>query len=333
MLEIRHLTKTYEGTPLLRDISLTVEHGEIVCLLGPSGSGKTTLLRIIAGLEHADSGDVSFDSENLRNVPVHQRAFGMMFQDLALFPHKNVFDNIAFGLRMKNMRRDEIRMRVEEALELVGLEGFSSRNVNNLSGGEQQRVALARSLAPRPRLLMFDEPLGALDRILREQLVGDLRAILKRIGMTAVYVTHDQDEAFAIADRVVIIHNGHVAQIGTPEEIYRAPASAFVAQFLGLTNLFDGAARDGRVETSLGIFEDAKRNQGQVVVLIRSEQIKINDTGDGLGARVEECIFRAGKFRVRLVTDSGAHLVCESERAFAMDAPIKLKIESVQVLE
>jgi ABC-type Fe3+/spermidine/putrescine transport system ATPase subunit len=331
-LEIKRITKTYEGTLLLRDISLTFERGEIVCLLGPSGSGKTTLLRIIAGLEFADSGDVFFDGANLREVPVHQRGFGMMFQDLALFPHKNVFDNIAFGLRMKNMGRDEIRTRVEETLDLVGLAGFATRNVNNLSGGEQQRIALARSLAPRPRLLMLDEPLGALDRILREQLVADLRAILKRIGMTAVYVTHDQDEAFALADRIAVVHEGNISQFGTPEEIYRAPANAFVAQFLGLTNLFDGVAHNGKIETKLGIFEDANCAEGQVVGLVRAEQIKINNTGEGIDARVEECIFRAGKFRVRLVTDSGAHLVCESERAFAMDAQIKVKIESVQVL-
>ena len=331
-LELNHITKTYERAPLLHDISLTVEHSEIVCLLGPSGSGKTTLLRIIAGLEQADSGDVFFDGENLRGVPVHQRGFGMMFQDLALFPHKNVFDNVAFGLRMKNTPRNEIRSRVAETLDLVGLGGFTVRNVNNLSGGEQQRVALARSLAPRPRLLMLDEPLGALDRILREQLIADVRAILKRVGMTAVYVTHDQDEAFTIADRIAIVQEGRIAQIGLPEEIYRAPANAFVARFLGLANLFEGQSRDGKIETELGIFEDANRAEEKRVVLIRAEHIKINDTGDGLDARVEECIFHAGQFRIRVITDSGARLVCIADHAYAIGARVKIKIESIQIV-
>ena len=328
MIQLRHITKSYEGKPLLSGIGFTIQSSEIVCLLGPSGGGKTTLLRIIAGLEKPDTGEILFDGVDIGNVPAHKRGLGFMFQDLALFPHKNVFENIAFGINTEN----ELEVEVAQLLKLVGLPGFEKRNVNTLSGGEQQRVALARSLAPHPRLLMLDEPLGALDRILREQLVSDLRAILKRIKMTALYVTHDQDEAFAIADRIVIIHDGHVAQIGTPEEIYRTPANAFVAQFLGLTNLFDGNAHDGQVATPLGIFEDAKRNQGRVVVLIRSDQVKINDTGDGIDARVEECVFRAGKYRVRMVTDSGARLVCESERAFEMDAQIQLKIESIQVL-
>ncbi len=358
MLKIINVTKTYAGAPLLRGISLTINDGEIMCLLGSSGGGKTTLLRIIAGLEPADAGEIFFDDQNMRDAPIHQRGFGLMFQDLALFPHKNVFENVAFGLRMQSASRAEIRARVNEMLELVGLAGFAARDVNNLSGGEQQRVALARSLAPRPRLLMLDEPLGALDRILREQLVADLRAILKRIGTlrAALYVTHDQDEAFAIADRIAIIHAGRIAQIGAAAELYRAPASAFVARFLGMTNLFPArVCADGRVETELGTFvtaSEAKQSPSELEIasaqsfdsaslrsgshlamtsaLIRPDRVRVG--ASGVPARVEECTFRAGRYRARVVTDRGARLTIEIDRALAIDARVGLEIESVELL-
>lgn len=241
LLQVVDISKEYDGAPLLRDISFDVAAGELLCLLGPSGTGKTTLLRIIAGLEEPDAGRVVLEGKDLKNVPPHERGFGMMFQDLALFPHRSVFENVAFGLRMKNASEAEIKTRVNETLELVGLDAarFARRDVNHLSGGEQQRVALARTLAPRPRLVMFDEPLGALDRILREDLVNELRHLLKRLGMTAVYVTHDQDEAFAIADRLALLNAGRIQQMGTPLELYQHPANAFVARFMGLTNLVE----------------------------------------------------------------------------------------------
>jgi ABC-type Fe3+/spermidine/putrescine transport system ATPase subunit len=350
MLELYNINKTYDDAPLLHDISLTIDAGEIVCLLGPSGSGKTTLLRIIAGLEQPERGEILFDGKNLRDVPIHLRGIGLMFQSLALFPHQNVFENVAFGLRMQNASRDQIRTRVNETLELVGLMEFAKRDVNNLSGGEQQRVALARALAPRPKLLMFDEPLGALDRILREQLVADLRAILKRIGMTALYVTHDQDEAFAIADRVAIIHTGCIVQIGAPEEIYRAPANAFVAQFLGLTNLFRAHLRDdARAETELGTFviaSAAKQSPtcdleiasshnpliAMTTALIRSECVRVVEPSRGIPARVEECTFRGGKYRARVVTERGAHLTIETASALTIGVQVGLEIEAVEIV-
>ncbi|MCI0478611.1 MAG: ABC transporter ATP-binding protein [Anaerolineales bacterium] len=344
MLTLTNISKQYDDAPLLRDISLTIDAGEIVCLLGPSGGGKTTLLRIVVGLEQPERGEIIFDGRNLRDVPTHQRGIGMMFQDLALFPHQNIFENVAFGLRMQHASRDKIRARVNETLELVGLAGFAERNVNNLSGGEQQRVALSRALAPRPKLLMFDEPLGALDRILREQLVAELRAILKRIGMTALYVTHDQDEAFAIADRVAILHSGRIVQIGTPEAIYRAPVNTFVAQFLGLTNLFPARVRDdGAVETELGVFAQSilsgaapfaakskDRDEAMTSALIRPERVRVG--ASGLMARVEECIFRGGKYRVRVITERGAHLIIETDRAWAIGATIHLQIKTVELI-
>ncbi len=335
MLQLKAINKTYDNAPLLHDISLTVNPGEIVCLLGPSGSGKTTLLRIIAGLEQADSGEIFFDTQNMHDVPVHQRNFGMMFQDLALFPHQNVFENIAFGLRMQHVPREEIRAQVSAMLELVGLAGFEQRNVNNLSGGEQQRVALARALAPRPRLLMFDEPLGALDRILREQLVADLRAILKQIRMTALYVTHDQDEAFAIADRIAIIHNGRIVQVGVPEEIYHAPVKAFVARFLGLPNLFPAKFRDdGKIETVIGIFDAATSSRFEnAVALLRPHHIHINAVGDGIRARVAECTYRIGRYRLRVVTAQGVALIVETDHAINIGTEIGLNIDRVEIIE
>lgn len=334
MLQLKAINKTYDNALLLDNISLTIVASEIVCLLGPSGSGKTTLLRIIAGLEQADSGEIFFDAQNMRNVPVHQRNFGMMFQDLALFPHQNVFDNVAFGLRMQNAPREKIRAQVSAMLELVGLAGFEQRNVNHLSGGEQQRVALARALAPRPRLLMFDEPLGALDRILREQLVTDLRTILKQIRMTALYVTHDQDEAFAIADRIAIIHNGRIAQAGAPEEIYRAPANAFVARFLGLPNLFPVKFRDdNKIETAVGIFDARTASRlEKAVALIRPNQIHVNAAGDGVRARVAECSYRLGRYRWRVITAQGVELIIETDHSINIGVEVGLKIDRVEII-
>lgn len=282
MLQVSHIVKSFGAASVLHDVSFDVAPGEILCLLGPSGCGKTTLLYIVAGLEQADSGQVLIEGADASGLPVHRRGFGLMFQDFALFPHKNVRDNVAFGLRMANLPRQAIDARVSETLALVGLAGFEARNVNQLSGGEQQRVALARSLAPRPRLLMLDEPLGSLDRTLRERLMNELRDILKRLGQTALYVTHDQQEAFAVADRVVIMGAGRVLQAGAPSNVYRHPANASVARFLGMSNLTPGRvvsvrAQTAQIQTALGQLEvaagDACRPQpgDDVIVLIRPE--------------------------------------------------------------
>jgi spermidine/putrescine transport system ATP-binding protein len=234
MLSLKNIHKSYEGKPLLRGISLDLAEGETICLLGPSGSGKSTLLRIISGLEEAESGDVLWDGESIASLPSHERNFGLIFQDYALFPHLNVFDNVAFGLKMQKIGKEEIHQRVDEALKQVDLQEFAKRSVTDLSGGEQQRIALARALAPRPRLLMFDEPLGALDRRLREYLLVEIKEILEESGVPAIYVTHDQEEAFTLSDRVMLLHEGLIVQQGTPDELFSHPASAWVAEFLGI---------------------------------------------------------------------------------------------------
>lgn len=251
-LTIKNIEKRFGTTLAVDGVSLDLEQGEIVCLLGPSGCGKTTLLRLVAGLESADGLSANFKgglSENLKggaiqlngrdlvDVPTYQRGIGMMFQSYALFPHLTVAENIAYGLKMAGEPQALITERISEMLDLVDLEGLDSRRVDQLSGGQQQRVALARSLATRPAILLLDEPLGSLDRLLREHLLIQLRTILKKVGVTALYVTHDQSEAFGIADRVAVMNEGKIEQIAPPQMIYTRPTSRFVANFLGLSNV------------------------------------------------------------------------------------------------
>lgn len=278
-LEIQDLWKRFEDSPVLKGISFMQPRGEILAVLGPSGSGKTTLLEIIAGLAKPDRGDCLWNGVSLLNTPTHLRKFGLMFQEYVLFPHKDVEENVGFGLKMSGQNPAIISQRVNEVLDLVGLPGFQERDINTLSGGEQQRIALARSLAPDPRLVMLDEPLGALDRTIRERLVVELRQILKKAAQTVIYVTHDQEEAFSIADRVVILGDGKTAQIGSPREIYHQPNSPYVAQFLGMNNLIDGEAQpnnDGSLLiTDLGRWQIKGSQQGKGLVLIRSDQVDI----------------------------------------------------------
>ncbi len=348
LLEVIDVTKSFGDTPVLRGVSFGVERGEIVGLLGPSGCGKTTLLRIVAGLEQVDAGQVRFDGRDLAETPVHQRGFGLMFQDFALFPHKNVFENVAFGLRMSGMDRASIQRRVTEMLDLVDLAGYEARRVYELSGGQQQRVALARSLAPSPALLMFDEPLGSLDRTLREELMGELRRILKtvavssggrsqtavalqgspesslagegRASMTALYVTHDQQEAFAVADRVIILNNGRIEQEGPPLALYRQPANRFVARFLGMQNLLPGRLlsdpleSEALVATSLGTLRGRRHVPGlavgdAVTVLLRPDTASLILAAEGSG-QVENVVhgqLRSLSFRGSQVKIEVAH--------------------------
>jgi ABC-type Fe3+/spermidine/putrescine transport system ATPase subunit len=301
-LIIKNITKTYAGRAALTDVSLEVHEGEIVAVLGPSGSGKSTLLMIVAGLENPETGNILWEGRTVRRVPPHQRGFGLMFQDFALFPHMNVRDNVSFGLRMLKLPADEIEVRVYEMLDVVGLSGFGERDVNTLSGGEQQRVALARSLASHPKVLLLDEPLGALDRNLRERLLFDLKAILKEMNQTALYVTHDQEEAFSLADRVVLLNAGRVEQIGTPQEMYCQPASLFTARFLGLTNLFPGQVieEDGSriVKTPIGDLPAGNQALGEVMVLVRPDSMEVDgNKKHQLDGKVKEVSFRGSIFR------------------------------------
>jgi ABC-type Fe3+/spermidine/putrescine transport system ATPase subunit len=242
-LRLTDLHKRYGAIEALRGLTLHVATGETVVLLGPSGCGKSTVLRLVAGTEEPDGGRIEWNGRSLLGVPSHKRGFGLMFQDFALFPHMDVYANVAFGLRMAGLARPAVDQRVSEMLRLVGLEEFANRDVSRLSGGEQQRVALARSLAPQPEFLMLDEPLGSLDRSLRDRLAGELTRILAPRQVTALYVTHDQEEAFAVGDRVALMRTGRVVQTGTPEDLYRTPRTPFAARFLGMPNILEGSVR------------------------------------------------------------------------------------------
>jgi ABC-type Fe3+/spermidine/putrescine transport system ATPase subunit len=360
MLQVREIHKAFEGLAVLRGVTFDASDGEIVALLGPSGSGKTTLLRIIAGLVLADKGQVLLDDVDLTRIPIHRRGFGMVFQDYALFPHRNVRQNVAFGLRMLAWPDRLVESRVQQVLGMVGLGALGERAVFELSGGEQQRVALARALAAKPRVLLLDEPLGSLDRALREQLMGDLRSILKNAidpaegiaatergslgqnksateivttraeAMTSVYVTHDQEEAFAIADRIVVINDGKIEQSGTPMSLFRQPKSEFVAHFLGMDNLLPAevvSARPTVVRCAIGRFELGDTGDvvpGERTLLIRPEAASLVSQGQ------EE----AGVFEGTVVDNSfrGRHQIAvvlfEAE-----ETPISLKFNFDSTVE
>lgn len=310
-LTLRGIEKSFGAKKALSGVSFDVHRGETVALLGPSGCGKSTLLGIIAGLDRPDQGEVSWNHVPLTGIPSHQRNFGLMFQDFALFPHRDVFGNVAFGLQMAKWNAESIEARVEEVLELVGLSGFAGRDVNTLSGGEAQRVALARSLAPNPRLIMLDEPLGSLDRTLRERLVFDLRQILQHSHQTAIYVTHDQEEAFILADRVVLMNAGRVIQIGLPEGIYRHPDSVFVARFLGMNNLLPGLVESKGdvkvVSTEIGVFPATDAIPGPATVLLRPDDVQPGmELACSLSGVLAETSFRGGMVRAKLVVNKVA---------------------------
>lgn len=298
MLTVEEIHVTLGDQPILRGVSLTVAAGEVVCLLGPSGCGKTTLLRVIAGLQASDSGTVQLDGHSLAGVPANRRGFGFMFQDFALFPHLNVADNVAFGLRMQGVPAQARQARVQAVLGLVNLGGFARRDVAGLSGGERQRVALARSLAPRPRFLMLDEPLGSLDAALRESVLLELNTIIRATGLAALYVTHDQREAFAIADRVAVMNAGHLEQIDTPVHLYQHPRTAFVAQFLGLNNQVSA--------TDLAALHLPLPAAGEHF-LLHPDGLRLSAATEtpAFMAQVSEVVFQGDAVRLRIHHDSG----------------------------
>jgi ABC-type Fe3+/spermidine/putrescine transport system ATPase subunit len=313
---IESVSKNY-FTPALTDINLEVAAGHILCLLGPSGCGKTTLLRIIAGLETPDHGRIVFDGADQKSIPPHRRQFGMMFQEFALFPHKTVYENVIFGLQMQKKPTADIRRITSKVLELVGMANMAHRPVGDLSGGEKQRVALARSLCPQPRLIMLDEPLGSLDRTMREHLSVEIRRILKELNLTAVFVTHDQTEAFTVADLVAVIQDGRLKQHDTPENLYKQPLSAEVARFLGFHNILPGHAVGQQVETDLGPLECSTllETGKKVNLVIRPEAARLAEAGNlhpgesFLNVRVKDWLFTGPTFRLTVMSQSGRNLV------------------------
>ncbi len=294
IVSLKDVKVTFDGETILNNINLDIRDKEFVTFLGPSGCGKTTTLRIIGGFLTPDSGTVSFLGKVINNLPPHKRNVNTVFQRYALFPHLNVYDNIAFGLRVKKMSEKDIQKSVAEMLELVNLRGFEKRSVNRLSGGQQQRVAIARALVNRPRVLLLDEPLGALDLKLRKEMQTELKAIQQRLEITFIYVTHDQEEALTMSDTVVVMNNGDIQQIGTPVDIYNEPINAFVADFIGESNILDGIMRkDFLVEICGREFECVDKGFGEntpVDVVIRPEDIKLTHVDDAKITGVVESV-------------------------------------------
>jgi len=302
-IELTELSKWYGEQQVLRSIDLTIEAGEFFSLLGPSGCGKTTTLRLIGGFEPIEVGLVRIDGADMRDVPPEQRPVNTVFQSYALFPHQTVAENIAFGLRFQKVDKTERARRVGEALELVRLEGYGGRKPHQLSGGQQQRVALARSLVLRPRVLLLDEPLGALDAKLRRTLQLELRQLHHDVGITFVYVTHDQEEALTMSDRLAVMRAGEIDQVGTPRGVYDAPATAYVADFLGIANLLPAIVTDtGRVRIGdSDVAADTRDVTGSCTVLVRPERIQLVVAGSGtMRARVVQLVFAGPVTHVHL---------------------------------
>ena len=308
LIELHDLKKEFDGTPVLRGISLDIKSREFVTLLGPSGCGKTTTLRIIGGFEQPDSGDVLFEGRRLNDVPPYRREINTVFQRYALFPHLNVAENIAFGLHIKKMNPAEIKLKTREMLSLVGLSGFEARDVTSLSGGQQQRVAIARALVCEPRVLLLDEPLGALDLKLRKEMQQELKYIQQEVGITFIFVTHDQEEALTMSDRVVVMNHGVIQQVGSPTDIYNEPENAFVADFIGESNIIDGVMlEDRKVEFCDREFECVDSGFGHntpVDVVIRPEDLRLVYAGDGLlQGVVESIVFKGVHYEMMVRTE------------------------------
>ena len=285
IIEFKNITKDFEGQVVLKGIDLDIYENEFVTLLGPSGCGKTTLLRILGGFLEPSGGQVIFDGQDIAKLPPYKRELNTVFQKYALFPHMNVYDNIAFGLKIKKMSKDVIEQKVMKMLKLIGLEGYEKKNVTLLSGGQQQRVAIARALVNRPKVLLLDEPLGALDLRLRKDMQNELKRIQQAMGITFIYVTHDQEEALSMSDTVVVMDKGRIQQIGTPEDIYNEPKNAFVADFIGESNILDGVMLEDRLVKFFGrrfkcVDSGFEKNE-PVDVVIRPEDIDIVPPDEG----------------------------------------------------
>lgn len=322
-VRISGISKQYKGLTVLDQVDLDIHGGEFLTLLGASGSGKSTLLNILAGFVKPSAGTIEVDGVEMSKLPPHKRGLGMVFQNYALFPHMTVAENVAFPLKRHNVPKNEIAARVAEALDLVELGRLSNRKPTEISGGQQQRVALARAIVFRPRVLLMDEPLGALDKMLREQLQLEIRKLHKDIGITFVFVTHDQDEALTMSDRIALLKDGKIVQLGTPEELYDAPNCRYAAEFVGVSNLFHGNVRDS-------IFVDGSharefklpsghRSEG-TSMLIRPEHLRVaphgaatNENNDHIAATVEDCIYLGSSRTVQARTDAGALLVARTE--------------------
>ncbi|MBQ9151505.1 MAG: ABC transporter ATP-binding protein [Clostridia bacterium] len=331
LIRLHGVSKAFDGETILDNISLDIHDKEFVTLLGPSGCGKTTTLRIIGGFETADSGEVFFDGKEISQVPPYRRLINTVFQKYALFPHLNVYENVAFGLRLKKTPEAEIKTKVQEMLALVNLKGFERRRVTTLSGGQQQRVAIARALINHPRVLLLDEPLGALDLKLRKDMQTELKKIQRQTGITFIYVTHDQEEALSMSDVVVVMSGGHIQQIGSPVDIYNEPVNAFVADFIGESNILDGIMpADNKVKFSGHLFDclDGGFAKNEPVdVVVRPEDVDVVPAERGMLTGVVSSVTFKGDYYEIIVDVGGFKWMLETSDYAAPDATIGLYIE------
>ncbi len=331
IIRLQNISKKFEDDVILDNINLTIKDKEFMTFLGPSGCGKTTTLRIIAGFLESDSGQVIFEGKDINNLPPHKRQVNTIFQRYALFPHLNVYDNIAFGLRIKKMKETDISKKVHEMLELVNLKGFQRRNIASLSGGQQQRVAIARALAVEPRVLLLDEPLGALDLKLRKDMQVELKNIQKRMGITFIYVTHDQQEALSMSDTVVVMNDGRIQQIGTPIDIYNEPQNAFVADFIGESNILDGVMLDDfKAKFSGAVFQCLDKGfavNESVDIVVRPEDVDVVPVEEGtISGTITSNTFKGVHFEMIVDIDNFKWMI-QTTDYYPVGAKIGIQIE------
>ena len=314
LIEFIDISKSYDGSLILDEFNLTVQENEFVTLLGPSGCGKTTTLRMLGGFETPDTGKIMFDGEDITHVPANERKLNTVFQKYSLFPHMTIAENIAFGLKISKKSKSYIEDKVRYALKLVNLEGFEHRSVDSLSGGQQQRIAIARAIVNEPKVLLLDEPLGALDLKLRQNMQYELMRLKEELGITFIYVTHDQEEALTMSDKIVVMNQGYIQQIGTPEDIYNEPENAFVADFIGHSNILDGVMIEDRLVEILGAkipcVDEGFGNNKPVDVVIRPEDVELVDPSEGfLEGDVTSLIFKGVHYELDVMAGGYEWLV------------------------
>ena len=339
IIELKGITKSYGKDTILDNLSLNIKKNEFLTLLGPSGCGKTTTLKIIAGFETADSGQVVFENNIINDIPPYERQLNTIFQKYALFPHMNVYENIAFGLKLKKMPKDVIDQKVKEMLKLVALEGYENRDIEALSGGQQQRVAIARALVNEPKVLLLDEPLGALDMKLRKGMQIELKRIQQKLGITFIFVTHDQEEALTMSDTIVVMNKGEIQQMGSPEDIYNEPANSFVAKFIGESNIVDGTMLDDfKVEFAGRIFncvdKGFEKNEA-IEVVIRPEDFEMVKYEEGmLKGTVTSVIFKGVHYEIEVKDENHTWILHNTKHAeIGSKIGLSLDPESIHIMK
>ena len=336
LIDLVNISKSFDGTMVLDDLNLSVKENSFVTLLGPSGCGKTTTLRILGGFEHADSGKVIFDGQDISSLPPNKRQLNTVFQKYALFTHMTIAENIAFGLKIKNKPKSYIQDKIKYALKLVNLDGFENRDVNSLSGGQQQRIAIARAIVNEPRLLLLDEPLGALDLKLRQDMQYELIRLKNELGITFIYVTHDQEEALTMSDTIVVMNQGYIQQMGTPEQIYNEPENAFVADFIGESNIVGGTMiHDELVEifgAKFACVDKGFGNNKPVDVVIRPEDIDLVKPEDGtLQGVVTHLIFKGVHYEMEVTTPDGYEWLVHSTDMFPVGQKVGIHVDPFDI--